>query len=36
MLHFFRDKHGACKSGENDKAVKGDTVERSNVGKERI
>lgn len=28
MLHFFTDKHSACKSGEDDKAVKGDTVER--------
>lgn len=36
MLHFFRDKHSAFKSGEDDKAVKGDTIEREKQrGKEK-
>lgn len=36
MLHSFTDKHSAFKSGEDDKAVKGDTIEREKQhGKEK-
>lgn len=36
MLHFFSDEHSACKSGEDDKAAKGDTIEREKqCGKEK-
>lgn len=36
MLHFFTDKHRAYKSGVDDKAVKGNTIEREKqCGKEK-